>query len=476
MRRLFFPFLHLVLLLIIGNIAFSANLGYSDRLFTLIPPAARSNGKLGVVIRSLTTNKSIFEFNADKLFIPASNQKVLISVAALSLLKPDYRFKTEFYAGGEISDGVLHGGLYVKGYGDPTLEKDNLVFIANQLKMMGIREVRGGIIVDDSYFEKVRFAKGWKSTWRGDAYSPPISALTLNHNTFEIHVSPSKPGGTPYIRLEPPGSYIQVFNKAVTSGKKGGLSAHWVDGSNAVVLNGRISPRRSTQALELAVIDPTLYTGGVFKKALEDSGIRLSGAVTKGIVPKWGRLIYTHKSIPLSLVVNEYNKESVNVIGENLIKTLGAHFKGAPGSWETGSQVISDFLVGIGVRRDFRIVDGSGLSNLNRVSPETMTDVLQYAYTNKLIGPDFVKSLPIAGVDGTLKKRFRRSALEGRVVAKTGYINNVRALSGYAFTRNGEVLAFSILSNGVGPQVKTFQSKILTELMDCCSSNGYRGN
>lgn len=476
MRRYFFTSLYLFLVLVVSHIALSANLGYSDRLFTLIPKEARSNGKLGVVVKSLTTNESIFEFNADKLFIPASNQKVMISVAALSLLKPDYRFKTEFYSGGEVSAGVLYGGLYIKGYGDPTLEKDNLVFIANQLKMMGIREIRGGIIVDDSYFERTRFGKGWKSNWRGDVYSPPISALTLNHNTFEIHVSPSRPGGTPYIRLEPPGSYIQVFNKAVTSSKKGGLSAHWVDGSNAVVLNGRISPRRSSQALELAVIDPTLYTGGVFKKALEDSGIKVSGAVSKGIVPNWSNSIYTHNSIPLSMIVNEYLKESVNVIGENLIKTLGAHFKGSPGSWETGAQVISDFLVGIGVDNYFRIVDGSGLSNLNRVSPQTMTDVLQYAYTNKLIGPDFVKSLPIAGVDGTLKKRFRGSGLEGRVIAKTGYINNVRALSGYAFTRSGDVLAFSILSNGVGPRVKTFQSKMLTELMDCCRSNGYRGN
>lgn len=476
MRRFIFTSLHLVLVLIVSHIALSANLGYSDRLFTLIPKEARSNGKLGVVVKSLTTNESIFEFNADKLFIPASNQKVIISVAALSLLKPDYRFKTEFYSGGEVSDGVLHGGLYVKGYGDPTLERDNLVLIANQMKMMGIKEIRGGIIVDDSYFETVRFGKGWKSIWRGDAFSPPISALTLNHNTFEIHVSPSRSGGTPYIRLDPPGSYIQVFNKAVTSSRKGGLSAHWVDGSNAVVLNGRISPRRTSQALELAVVDPTLYTGGVFKRALEDSGIKVSGAVSKGIVPKWGNPVYTHNSIPLALVVNEYNKESVNVIGENLIKTLGAHFKGSPGSWETGAQVISDFLVGIGVDNDFRIVDGSGLSNLNRVSPKTMTDVLQYAYTNKLIGPDFVKSLPIAGVDGTLKKRFKSSVLEGRVFAKTGYINNVRALSGYALTRSGDVLAFSILSNGIGPQVKTFQSNILTELMDCCRSTGYRGN
>ncbi|MFQ5787222.1 MAG: D-alanyl-D-alanine carboxypeptidase/D-alanyl-D-alanine-endopeptidase, partial [Thermodesulfobacteriota bacterium] len=318
--------------------------------------------------------------------------------------------------------------------------------------------------------------KGWKKIWRGDAFSPPISAITLNYNTFEINVSPSKLGRAPQVKLEPAGTNINIINKAVTSNKKGSISAHWLDGENTLVIKGRISPRRRLQKFELAVRDPALYTGNVFKKALEELGIKVNGNVRMGEVPNWSKHVYTQKSVPLYLIINEYNKESVNVIGENLMKTLGAQFIGAPGTWEKGARVISDFLIGIGIDDQFRIVDGSGLSILNRISPQALTEVLKYAYTNRIIGEEFVNSLPIAGVDGTLEKRFRRSQVEGKVFAKTGYLNNVRALSGYAFTKSGEVLVFSILSNGIGWKAKSFQDELLKEMVECCNINGSFNN
>ena len=400
--------------------------------------------------------KVFFEYNPDKLFIPASNVKVIISAAALSLLSKNYRFKTAFYSGGEIANGIVNGGLYIKGFGDPTLETNDLIYIAKQLLNRGVRHINGGIIVDDSYFGKIRYGRGWKEKWRGDAFSPPISAVTLNFNTFEINVSPSKLGRAPHISLNPPGANINVINRAVTSNKKGSISAFWMAEGDTIVVKGRISPRRHLQTFELSVRNPALYTGSVFKGVLEEFGVRVDGNVRIGEVPRWSRHIYTHDSVPLSLIVNEYNKESVNVIGENLMKTLGANFMGAPGTWEKGARVISDFLIGIGIADNFRIVDGSGLSALNRISPETLTEVLKYAYTNQIIGKEFLNSLPIAGVDGTLEKRFRRSSIQGRVFAKTGYLNNVRALSGYAFTKSGEVLIFSVISNGVGWKAKAF--------------------
>ncbi len=473
MRRVLRASLISYLFIIIG---FSTSFGFAKNLFPLIPIEARSNGKLGVVVKSLKTNQTIFEFNPNLLFVPASNMKVIISVAALSLLDKDFRFKTIFYSGGETSYGVLHGGLYLKGFGDPTLETEDLAFAAEQIRMMGVREIRGGIVVDDSYFDRVRYGRGWKDKWKGDAFSPPIGALTLNHNIFKIHVYPTKIGGAPSVALEPSGTYVKIINNAVTSNKKGGLSAHWIDGQNTIVIRGRIHPRRSSQSFELAVGKPDLYAGGVIKKKLEERGIKVSGAVTQGQVPDWARTFYIHHSSPLPLVVNEYNKESVNVIGENILKTLGAYFQGTPGSWDKGAQVISDFLRRIGITDQFRIVDGSGLSNLNRVTPETLTDILQHAYTDKLIGRDFINSLPIAGVDGTLKKRFQSSRLEGRVLAKTGFLDNVRALSGYAYTNSGDVLVFSILANGLGWKAKEFQNNLLMELIDCCNGSSYKGN
>ncbi|MEQ9619142.1 MAG: D-alanyl-D-alanine carboxypeptidase/D-alanyl-D-alanine-endopeptidase [Deltaproteobacteria bacterium] len=467
------PFLALIPALILFTFSYQAALSvnsthqaYTSRIETLLPKEARNNGKLGVVVKSLTSGETIFKHNAQNLFIPASNEKIITSVAALSLLKRDYRFKTDFYSGGGISDGVLHGGLYVKGYGDPTLAGPHLGYIVYQLKKRGVKEVKDGITVDDSFFGNVRRAQGWKAEWADDFYSPPISALSFNYNIIEIKVYSSKTGQKPAVKIEPPGSGISVVNNSVTSTKKGALTTSWQN-DRTIVLGGRIRPK-ATVILKIPVKNPALLTGNVLKNAIEEAGIKVSGPVVAGGVPRWATVFYTHYSDPLSSIITEYNKNSVNIIGENLIKALGAEFKGAPGTWENGSLVISQFLNEIGIKDGFRIVDGSGLSLMNRVSPETLTDVLSYAYRTRLISTDFIDSLPIAGVDGTLKKRFRQSDVQGRVIAKTGYLNNVRALSGYVFTKNGDVLVFSILDNGLGWKTKEYQNNLLSELVGCC--------
>lgn len=469
MKWYFAPLLAVTLIAVSIQTALSVNSStstYTARIATMLPKEARNNGKLGVVVKSLTSGETIYEHNAQSLFIPASNEKIITSVASLSLLKRDYRFKTEFSSGGGISKGVLHGGLYVKGYGDPTLGEPHIGFIVYELKKRDIKEIKDGITVDDSYFSRTRRAEGWKEEWTDDFYSPPISALSFNYNTIEVKVASSKSGQKPSVSILPEGSGIAIINNAVTSTKQGVLTTTWKD-DQTIIVGGRIRPKSSV-LLKIPVQNPTLLTGNVFKNAIEEAGIKVSGPVVAGDVPRWATVFYTHYSDPLSAIITEYNKNSVNIIGENLIKTLGAEFRGAPGSWESGSSVISEFLNGIGIKDGFRVVDGSGLSLLNRVSPKTLTEVLSYAYTNRIIASDFIDSLPIAGVDGTLKKRFRQSDVQGRVMAKTGYLNNVRALSGYVFTKQGDVLVFSILDNGLGWKTKEFQNNLLSELVGCC--------
>ncbi len=466
MRPILLPILAFLLIFITVDTAGAENSSYTSRIAPLLPAEAKNTAKLGVVVKSLTTGETLYEHNGEKLFIPASNEKIITSVAALSILKSDYRFKTEFYSGGGVSDGVLHGGLYIKGYGDPTLEAAHLGFISYQLKRRGIKEIRGGIIVDDSYFSTRRHAKGWKEEWKDDFYSPHISALSFNYNIIELKVYAAKSGQRPTAKIEPAGTNIQIVNKALTSGKKGALRTTWQN-EGTIVLSGVIKPRANV-VLKIPVKDPALVTGNVIKSALQEAGIKVDGTVSKGEIPRWASAFYTHYSDPLSSIITEYNKNSVNIIGENLIKVLGATYKGAPGTWENGSLVISEFLRSAGIENGFRVADGSGLSLNNRVSPDTLTEILSYAYRNRLIASDFIVSLPVAGVDGTLKKRFRNSELEGRVMAKTGYLKNVRALSGYVFTKKGDVLVFSILSNGYGWKTKEYQSVLLSELVNCC--------
>ncbi len=471
MKKLYLLFSAIALLFFCQIVFSKSSNEYSQKLFESIPSEALRDGKLGVVVKSLTTDELIFQYNSDKLFVPASNVKVLTSVTALSILKPDYRFKTEFYSGGEISKGVIHGGFYIKGYGDPTLNTEHLESIAQEFKGLGIKEIEGGIIVDDSYFDNIRYGKGWKEKWKGDVFSPPISALSLNYNTFYIKVYPSKVGRIPTVGLEPRGTNVNIINKAVTTNKGGKLTAVWLEGGKTIMLYGRISPRTPSYTLEVIARNPALYAGSAFKKILEDAGISVQGYVTLGDVPDWAGIFYTHFSDPLHLIIGEFNKNSVNIIGENIVKTLGATLMGEPGTWEKGTQVVSNFLDKIGIKDSFEIVDGSGLSPINRVSPNMMTNVLKYAYNNQLIALKFLNSLSIGGVDGTLKRRFRRSEVEGRVMAKTGHLNNVNALSGYLFTKSGDVLVFSILANGLGSKATSFQNSLLVELVECCGSD-----
>jgi len=474
MKRICATFLVLVLLSSSQIVFSNSNSEYYHKILQSIPKEALSNGRLGVVVKSLTTDELIFQYNPDKLFVPASNVKVLTSVTALSILKPDYRFKTVFYSGGDVTQGVIHGGLYIKGYGDPTLSTQYLETIAEEFKSLGVKEIKGGIIVDDSYFDNIRYGKGWKEKWKGDVFSPPISALSLNYNTFYIKVYPSKPGRIPIVALEPKGTNVNVINKAITTNKGGRLTAVWLEGGKTIKLDGSISRRTPSYTLEITTRNPTLYAGSAFKRILDDAGIRVEGYVTVGVVPDWAGVLYTHFSDPLYLIIAEFNKNSVNIIGENIIKTLGATIIGEPGTWEKGTQVVSNFLHEIGIKDSFEIFDGSGLSLLNRVSPNAITDVLEYAYNNQVISLKFLNSLSIGGVDGTLKKRFRRSEVEGRVMAKTGHLSNVNALSGYLFTKSGDVLVFSILANGLGSKATSFQNSLLGELVDCCGRDNIR--
>jgi serine-type D-Ala-D-Ala carboxypeptidase/endopeptidase (penicillin-binding protein 4) len=474
-KRFYLLLLAFVVLLPTGQIASSKSSSeLSGELSGIIPREASKNGKLGILVKSLKTDEKIFEYNPGELFIPASNAKVIISVTALSLLKPEYRFKTEFYSGGEISGGVLYGGLYIRGYGDPTLSTERLKSITDELKKMGIKQVTGGIVVDDSYFDDVRYGKGWKKQWEGDVYSPAISALSLNYNTLDLNVYPSKLDRIPIVRTEPKGANINIINKAVTSNRRSRLTAVWLEEGKTIILQGSISPRVSSYTFKLTVGNPALYTGSAFKATLEEAGITVEGFVSTGEIPKWAKVLYISFSNPLYLIVSEYNKHSVNIIGENITKTLGAELKGTPGTWENGTQVVSEFLSKIGIRNGFEIVDGSGLSPLNRVSPYVLTEVLKYAFKNQLISSQFINSLSIGGVDGTLKMRFRRSEVLGKVMAKTGHLNNVNTLSGYLFTNSGDVLVFSILTNGLGSKAKEIQNNLLVKLVECCDNNYYR--
>ena len=459
----------LVLSLLIFPVSELGATNYQNKFSALIPQSARGNGKLGVYVMSLKDNRVIFHYNENKNFIPASNNKVISSYAALSLLGKNYRFKTEFYAGGEISDGIVFGGLYIKAYGNPVMTTDDLMSIVLRMKSMGIKRIKGDIYLDDTYFDSVEYASGWKSEWIGDYYCPPIAAFALNYNTIDVKVTPTTIGSRPKIGIDPESFIPNINNRAVTSKHKTRMIVKLDPLGKLLNVSGKINRRSGQQTYTISALKPTTYFGQVFRNLLAAEGIGFDGQVIGKEVPAWSTIIYTHYSDPLHEIIYEFNKDSINIIGETLVKTLGAEYLGIPGSWEGGLFVISKFLKESGTGSDIEISDGSGLSRYNRVSPKVLTTILSRAYNRSDFSYEYLSSLPVAGVDGTLKKRFRGSRIKGRVAAKTGYLNGVRALSGYVFAKDGNILVFSVISNGLGYKAKTFQNDLLLQLIDCCN-------
>jgi len=415
------------------------------------------------MVRSADTGKTIFQYNSKKKFIPASNNKIFTSIAALSLLGKDFRFKTEFYLGGGIHSGVGHGSLYVKGFGDPTIDTEELREIAGRIKALGITRIEGGVYLDGSYFDDVHYGEGWDPDWFGKGFCPPVTAISFNYNSAKIKVSASKVQGAPAIvRTEPAEFPFPIRNRVSPTLKRSGVRAEYNE-QNELRISGYVSSRKKAETLELSVPDPFFYFGAALRQVLEENGVEVAGPIDRKRVPKWSGKLFTHYSESLATIIHEYNKESVNIIGESIVKVIGAKFLSKPGSWESGTRVIENHLRMIGLNGDFSVADGSGLSRMNRASPEDITQALAKAYDDPDISEEFIASLPIAGVDGTLKKRFRN--LKGKIYAKTGYLEGARSLSGYVFGKNGRVYVFSIISNGVGTKIKKLQNLLLRELV-----------
>ncbi len=402
---------------------------------------------------SMKTGETLYEKNANHLLMPASNMKVITSAAALHLLKPEFRFKTQFLSSATLRNGVLNGDLYLKGYGDPVLNDERLNTLVQELRFAGVQQISGNLIVDDSFFDEERTGRGWKTTYGAAAYSAKISALSLNLNTVDVQVKPGAPGRPASIRLKPDNTFFDIVNQTRTTAGRTRLkiTRQWIKGRNRVVVSGSVYSRGRTESQRINLDKPALYVGNVAQKMFTREGIAFEGKLSKGKTPAGARILATTQSPPLRDIVSQLNKDSVNLIAENLLKFMGANFVSAPGTAAKGAQVIKEkFLyaqVGLSPDPKLVIADGSGLSPLNRLTTNTLSRVLEYMFQQFDVSVDFMASMPISGVDGTLRKRMNTPLLKRRVRAKTGYINGVSALSGYVYTQKNEVIIFSFLMN-----------------------------
>ncbi|MFY0545407.1 D-alanyl-D-alanine carboxypeptidase/D-alanyl-D-alanine endopeptidase [Brevibacillus sp. H7] len=416
----------------------------------------------GIVVYNLNKKEYLYRHNDQKSYVPASNMKLFTTMAALDKLGPEYQFKTEVYVNGSIlPNGVVHGDLVLKGYGDPSLSVEDLQGIVTALKEKGITQINGNLLVDESYFDSVRLGYGWMWDDEPYGYSAQLSALAVHKNSITVTITPDKNvGEAPTLAMEPATSYLQLVNRLkIVEGAEDDITVTRDRGKNVVTLSGTIGKQAEPYQEDVTMEDPAMFVADVWKQQLEAAGIKLKQqAEVKKTQLDTGVPLHTHLSQPLADILMELNKESDNFYAEMLLKTLGATQKGQ-GSAEAGSEVVAEVLRQAGVETGYRQKDGSGLSRFNLITAGQMVNLLAYVQ-EKDYGETLEKTLPIAGVDGTLKSRLKNTPAENNLTAKTGSMGGVNSLSGYITAKNGDKLAFSILINGI------YKSKYARDLQD----------
>ena len=414
------------------------------------PLFASSN--VGVKVVSVATGEVLYEKDAEKLYHPASTMKLITAATALVKLGPNYRFHTTLYAD-PVEDRQILGNIYLKGGGDPVFNNNDLEKMVEKLVETNTKDLRGDIIVDETYFDAIRRGKGWM--WDDGpigGYFSHLSALTVNHNGVLVRISPGSKVGDPVsVHLDPPTQYMKIVNEATTVGasEEVRVKLKRKNGSveeNVLMIDGAMAIGQAEMNRRVDVLDPALYCGTLFREMLAERGVTLQGTVRYGEVPEEAIVITEHISPPLSRILWEMNKPSDNLIAELLLKTIGAEIKGAPGTGEKGLQTINEFLGEIGVDAGhYTLANGSGGSRYNLVTASLLTDLLVYMFRNFAVMPEYLASLPVGGVDGTLAWRMGGMKAEGVLRAKTGTLRGITTLAGYTVTADEEIVAFSIL-------------------------------
>jgi serine-type D-Ala-D-Ala carboxypeptidase/endopeptidase (penicillin-binding protein 4) len=445
------------------------------RINSAIDESEFSTARWGIKVVSMSNGATLYQRDADKSFIPASNMKIYTTGVALDLLGGDYRWRTSVYAKAPADQsGTLRGDVILYGRGAPDLvsqsqdeSRASLAKLVADLYGRGIRRIDGNVIGDESFFRGDTLGDGWQWTDMQWYFGAEASALTVNENQIDVNLVPSaKSEEPPIARTSDAAKFVAVENRMVT-GKQGvrtTVGLHRGLSDNNIQVWGELAPGSKGFGARLSVHNPALWAAKIFLEQLKSRGIVVSGQAEardsrhpqiQRFDPSQAVELAQVTSESLSEVAKKTNKESNNLYAELILRTLGrerGEMLGPPaqigrerGDDATGLAIIRLWLDRAGIATDrIALHDGCGLSRLDLVTPESTLGLL-VALSKTASGPTFRQSLPISGLDGTLGGRLKK--LGDRVSAKTGSLTYTHSLSGYLTTAGGEQLAFTILCN-----------------------------
>ncbi|MCX7995410.1 MAG: D-alanyl-D-alanine carboxypeptidase/D-alanyl-D-alanine-endopeptidase [candidate division WOR-3 bacterium] len=427
------------------------------------------NAHYGICILDLENDSIVYDYNGEKVFIPASNMKIITTAAALYFLGKNFQYRTLLYLRGKIHGKKLHGDIILQGGGDPYFSIKDMERFVDKIRKLDIDEITGGILIIDDYFTSERLPVGWAWHYLDAKYAPEISALSFNKNVVSVRIRPSNIGDIAPVSIYPSTCYVKLVNSIKTTANSENLIIFRKPEENVIIVEGTIKNARD---IDIAVKDPALFAGEYLKERLSAIGIKINAQVKRIrsyeiFIAQESPVILDSALSPMLLeMIKETNTESENLYAEILLKTLGAEIY-KEGSFSAGLNVLKNFLQICGVdTSSVSIWDGSGLSKYNLLSPRAFNSVLKFMYNSDLFR-DFYNSLPCPG-EGTLKARF--NGFPDTLRAKTGAIHAASCLSGY-LKINEKYYAFSMLFNNFTCPIKKItqvHEKILRSFIEEC--------
>jgi D-alanyl-D-alanine carboxypeptidase/D-alanyl-D-alanine-endopeptidase (penicillin-binding protein 4) len=448
---------------------------FRQRVETALSASGPDKGFWGMLITDAATGQVLYARNAGNYFTPASDAKLFTTALALGTLGPEYRVRTTISTTGTLDqNGQLSGDLVLTGRGDANLsnrkfpydkkvERDGLpekalAALADAVATRGVKEIEGSVIADDSFFPLERFPDGWTIDDMLWSYGAAVSAIAVDDNTFTLELRPGeREGEAAAFTIEPASDFYTIENTIHTSahGSEEKLAAAREPGSRTIRVSGTMPAGGHPRRLTIAIEEPAEYSAALLARLLEARGIQIHGvararhagdAALSGDNRLAETILAERMSEPLAEEIRHVNKNSLNLHAE-LLLLLAAHEKSGATTREEALKFAADFYKAAGIAEtDVVLSDGSGLSRRDLVTPRAIVQMLNYAATQPW-GEVYRASLPIAGEDGTLYERMKNNAAEDHIFAKTGTVEHVVALSGYATTTRGAHLTFSILGN-----------------------------
>lgn len=453
--------------------------GLKGALDKILADARMDGGAASVVIADAATGERLYQRNGADRLMPASNTKIVTSTAAMALLGPDYRYRTDVLSTGRRHGSTLSGDLYLRGSGDPTTLARDYDRLAADLAATGVKRVTGRLVADDTRFDTQRLGRSWAADDESSYYSAQTSPLTVapdtdyDSGTVVVEAVPgAEPGDRPKVTITPQTDYVRLDIRGTTvpAGQSDTLTVERQHGTNTITISGEIPLGASATKEWITVWEPTGYAAAVFSDALARHGVRITGTPLLGRpTPSVAKTLASHSSMPLLELMLPFMKLSNNMHAEALTKTIGYETSGR-GTWSAGLAAIDGFLKKEGVTTTaLRQADGSGLSRMNLFPAEQLATLL-LSVRDAPWYRDWYASLPVAcnrdrAVGGTLRSRMCATPAALNARAKTGSLTGASALSGYVKDAAGRELVYSVvLNNYLASSVKSIEDSIVVTL------------